>query len=154
MDRIWLRGFTYTALYPDPEISVTKRLEWLRRDPAGYLPQPYEQLASSYHEEGHDFASRKVLIAKQWHRRTSQSSGWRRWPALIWSSLLRATIGYGYGPWLALWPAATLFLIGWWLFNFDYRHRLIVPRTDKPPIPTFHSARVHRRPSPPRRQSR
>jgi hypothetical protein len=115
-------------------------LQWLRRNPAGYLPQPYEQLADSYRRECHDVAARQVLIAKQRRRRSNHPSRLRRWPAMAWSSLLWATIGYGYRPWLVLWPIAALFLTGWWLFDYNQDHHL-VPNADKPPHPDIQRGR-------------
>jgi hypothetical protein len=139
---IRLTGFTYTAIAARPPVTVADRLSWLRRDPAGYLPQPYEQLAETYRREGHDDHARQVLIAKQWHRRASHTSRWRRWPAITWSAVLRATIGYGYRPSLVLGYAAVLFIGGWWLFTRDHDQQHIVP-TDQPPkpTPTFNAAR-------------
>ena len=138
--RIWpghmrLLGFTYTSI----DAQLAKRLQWLRHEP--YMPEPYEKLAATYRHEGDDAAARKVLIEKQWRRRASHKSKLRRWPAMAWSSVLRATIGYGYRPWLVLWPMALLFLIGWWLLSLDRSHQLIVATTDKPPFPTFSAAR-------------
>jgi hypothetical protein len=140
-DSIMLLGFTYASIDANPAISPTGRLRWLRRDPAGYLPQPYEQLASVYRREGHDEAARQVLIAKQRRRRASHPSRWRRWPAGVWSWLLWGTIGYGYRPWRVLWPAVGLLLLGWWLFDLDHRRDLISPATDEQPAPVFHAAR-------------
>ena len=48
--------------------SVAHRMRWIRRSP-GYSPQPYEQLASWYRKAGHDDDARRVLLAKQRHRR-------------------------------------------------------------------------------------
>jgi hypothetical protein len=140
-DEIRLGGFTYTTIISDPSITVTHRLRWLRRDPAGYRPQPYEQLAASYRRKGDDARARQVLVAKQWHCRASHSSRWRRWPAIAWSALLRATIGYGYRPWLVVWPATVLFLTGWWVFDRDYDQGDIVPKADNPADLTFNAAR-------------
>ena len=75
--------------------SVAHRLRWIRRSP-GYSPQPYEQLASWYRKAGHDDEARRVLLAKQRHRRRTL-----RPAARAWGQLLDATVGYGYRPWLA-----------------------------------------------------
>jgi hypothetical protein len=140
-DEIWLSGFTYTTIISNPPITVAHRLRWLRRDPAGYLPHPYEQLAASYRRKGDDARARQVLIAKQWHRRASHSSWWRRGLAIGWSILLWATIGYGYRPWRVLWCAAVLFLTGRWVFTRDYDQGDIVPKADNPAGLTFNAAR-------------
>jgi hypothetical protein len=130
-----LLGFTYTSIDAQP----AERLQWLRHE--SYMPESYEKLAANYRNEGDDATARKVLIEKQWQRRASHKSRLRRWPAMAWSSVLRVTIGYGYRPWLVLWPMALLFLIGWWLLDLDRRHHLIVTTIDKPPFPTFNAAR-------------
>ncbi|HEY9370125.1 oxidoreductase [Streptomyces sp.] len=78
--------------------SVADRVEWIRRS-SGYSPQPYEQLASWYRTNGHDDEARRVLLAKQRHRRRTQPPARRAW-----GYLLDVTVGYGYRPWLAgLW---------------------------------------------------
>jgi hypothetical protein len=82
-----------------------------------------------------------VLIAKQWHRRASHPSRWRRWPAIGWSALLWVTIGYGYRPLRVLGWAAALFLTGWWLFTRDYDQGDIVPKADNPADLKFNAAR-------------
>lgn len=75
--------------------SVADRVAWIRRSP-GYSPQPYEQLASWYRTAGHDDDARRVLLAKQRHRRRTLSP-----TARVWGHLLDVTVGYGYRPWLA-----------------------------------------------------
>lgn len=75
--------------------SVARRMAWIRRSP-GYNPQPYEQLASWYRKDGHDDDARRVLLAKQRHRRRTLSPA-----ARVWGHLLDGTVGYGYRPWLA-----------------------------------------------------
>lgn len=91
--------------------SVTRRLEWIGRSP-GYSPQPYEQLALWYRTVGHDDDARRVLLAKQRHRRRTL-----RPAARAWRQLLDATVGYGYRPWLAgIWLLA-LTLLGTLVFR-------------------------------------
>ncbi|GAA3633367.1 oxidoreductase [Streptomyces chitinivorans] len=75
--------------------SVARRVAWIRRSP-GYSPQPYEQLAGWYRKAGHDDDARRVLLAKQRHRRRILHPA-----ARAWGHLLDATVGYGYRPWLA-----------------------------------------------------
>ncbi|MGH8932336.1 MAG: hypothetical protein ACRDZO_17375 [Egibacteraceae bacterium] len=45
------------------------RLDWLARDPDGYSPQKYEQLASAYRRAGNEQEAQVVAIAKQRARR-------------------------------------------------------------------------------------
>jgi hypothetical protein len=91
--------------------EVASRLAWIRRNP-GYAPQPYEQLAGWYRQIGHDGDARRVLLAKQRHRRSTLHPAGR-----IWGHLLDATVGYGYRPWLAgVWLIA-LALLGTLVFG-------------------------------------
>ncbi|MGN9756382.1 oxidoreductase [Streptomyces sp. SD31] len=91
--------------------SVAHRVAWIRRSP-GYGPQPYEQLASWYRRVGHDDDARRVLLAKQRHRRRTLHPA-----ARAWGHLLDATVGYGYRPWLAgVWLLA-LTLLGALVFG-------------------------------------
>jgi hypothetical protein len=97
-----LHGLRYDGLLPvPPRVTAAQRIAWLGRDPTGYSPQPYSQLASVYRAEGHDRAARHVLVASQ-TRRHRQSAGWRGWGDRAWGGLLWTTVGYGYRPWLAL----------------------------------------------------
>lgn len=91
--------------------SVSERVAWIRHSP-GYSPQPYEQLASWYRTAGHDDDARRVLLAKQRHRRRTLSPA-----ARVWGHLLDVTVGYGYRPWLAgVWLLA-LTLLGTLTFH-------------------------------------
>ena len=107
-DTVRLQGFTYGSLHESGaprDRAVERRVAWIRRHP-GYAAQPYEQLAAWYRQIGHDDDARRVLLAKQRHRR-----GTLGLPARLWGHLLDATVGYGYRPWLAgLWLAALVVL--------------------------------------------
>ncbi|UUU22038.1 oxidoreductase [Streptomyces sp. DSM 40750] len=105
-ETVELDGFVYGSIKtsgPDGErreavgdrAAVARRMEWIARSP-GYSPQPYEQLASWYRKAGHDDDARRVLLARQRHRRRTLSPA-----ARVWGHLLDATVGYGYRPWLA-----------------------------------------------------
>lgn len=92
-----LDGSTYDPLEGRPEVRAGQRLGWLRRDPRGYVPQPYEQLAAAYRAAGQPERARLVMIAKQWYRRrTLKNPLGKAWNWLLW-----ATVGYGYRPRLA-----------------------------------------------------
>ncbi|MFF1292811.1 MULTISPECIES: oxidoreductase [unclassified Streptomyces] len=112
-ERVRLQGFTYGSLHEGGELqasSVERRVAWVRRHP-GYAAQPYEQLASWYRQIGHDDDARRVLLAKQRHRRRTLSL-----PARLWGHLLEATVGYGYRPWRAGGWLAALILLGTTVF--------------------------------------
>lgn len=100
---VLLNGLVYEALRGG-EWTVAQRLAWLTKDPDGYRPQPYEQLAGWFRRIGHEPDARRVLLAKQRRRRrTLKPTG------KIWGRLLDLVVGYGYRPWLAgLWVAVLL----------------------------------------------
>lgn len=115
---IRLDGFSYDSLvtvstHDDTDIRIQKytsdlantsadtlpsrdRLVWLSLNSIGYRPQPFEQLAAFYRRIGHDDQARKVLLAKQRRRRSTQNIGGK-----LWGYLLDGSVGYGYRPWLA-----------------------------------------------------
>jgi hypothetical protein len=103
-DTVRLQGFTYDALLDDDPAapdSVARRVAWIRRDP-DYVPRQYEQLAGWYRQIGHDDDARRVLLAKQRHRRGTLGPAGRAW-----SHVVDAAVGHGYRPWLAgVWIAA------------------------------------------------
>ncbi|MFI9341144.1 oxidoreductase [Streptomyces sp. NPDC052773] len=115
-DVVELDGFVYGSIKEEDSgerreavgrrDSVAHRVAWVRRSP-GYSPQPYEQLASWYRKAGHDDDARRVLLAKQRHRRRTL-----RPAARVWGHLLDVTVGYGYRPWLAGIWLLTLTLLG------------------------------------------
>ncbi|MGW7048790.1 oxidoreductase [Streptomyces avermitilis] len=104
-DVVELDGFVYGSIKMDDagerreavgrRHPVAHRVAWIRRNP-GYSPQPYEQLASWYRKVGHDDDARRVLLAKQRHRRRTLPLA-----ARAWGQLLDVTVGYGYRSWLA-----------------------------------------------------
>ncbi|MCT9935374.1 hypothetical protein N5079_34740 [Planotetraspora sp. A-T 1434] len=101
-EHVHLNGMTYESLRGPA--ATAARLRWVRRDPDGYRPQPYEQLAAYYRRIGHESDARKVLLAKQRARRRTL-----RPPGRLWGRLLDVVVGYGYRPWLAgLWVGLLL----------------------------------------------
>jgi hypothetical protein len=134
-----LEGFVYEAI-DAPAVTPKQRLGWLRRHQDGYLPQPYEQLASVFRQAGNDQAARTVAIAKQQARRAHARRWWVRAPSRAWSFILRWTIGYGYRPALALPYLAGLFVIGWVVFGHAYPTELR-PAKSGPEQPGFNPAR-------------
>lgn len=91
---------TYETL--TPMLPAAQRIKWITSAHPAYLPQPYEQLAASYRQLGHDADARTVLLAKQRHRHNSLVL-----PLRLWGLLQDVTIGYGYRPGRAgLWLTA------------------------------------------------
>ncbi len=89
-----LDGLVYDTI--DPPLTAGQRLKWLERDNDGYVPQPYEKLAETYRSLGYDGERRAVLLAKQRHRRSTQTL-----PLRAWGYVQDWTFGYGYRPFLA-----------------------------------------------------
>jgi hypothetical protein len=105
-----LNGLTYRALdIDDGRLDVHKALGWLRRDPNGYHPQPYEQLGALYRSLGEDREMRKVHLAKQRARRSRLTI-----PGRFFGWLLDGLAGYGYAPGRAFgWLLAALLAGGY-----------------------------------------
>ncbi|MFD5913132.1 hypothetical protein ACFWHL_30910 [Streptomyces massasporeus] len=104
-----LEGLVYDSTHPT--LPAPQRLSWLDRNPSGFAPQPYEQLAGNYQRHGRDADARNVLLAKQRRMRTTLA-----WPARIWSFLQDATVGYGYRPLRAVLLLALFFTVGTMMF--------------------------------------
>ncbi|MFC4112839.1 hypothetical protein [Nonomuraea zeae] len=106
-----------------------ERIGWVTRDPEGFRPQPYEQLAAWYLGDGNDALARRTQLAKLRARRQTQGLGGR-----VWGRLLDGAVGYGYRPWLAgLW-FALLLMVGTVVFGVS------PPRALKPAeSPDFNS---------------
>ena len=124
-ERLNLVGCTYNQIHarrlidpsqpmPTEPVDVKQRLAWLRRDPDGYGPQPYEQLAAVYRRTGHEADARRVLLEQDRRRRDTL-----RWPGRLAGYLLDGLVGYGYRNWLAgIWLAA-FWLLGTLAFTLD-----------------------------------
>ena len=105
-----LSGLSYDAL--DPSLPAAQRVQWLRRDADGYVPQNYETLAAMYRGLGDDASARHVLLAKERERRAQLP-----WYGRAWSWLQEVTVGYGYRPlrataWLAVFLALGTLVFG------------------------------------------
>jgi hypothetical protein len=92
-ERLHLNGMVYESLRHDNvHDDMRRRLNWLSRDPSGFRPQPYEQLATFYRRIGEESATRAILYAKQ-RRRPKRNLADRAFAAV-----LQLTVGYGYRP--------------------------------------------------------
>jgi len=119
-ERLWaaegvvdVEDFRYQSLTASPEVNVATRLRWLRRVLRGYDPDPYDQLAASYRDGGHDDRADAVLLAKQQHRHSVHGPAGR-----VWGRLQQWTVGYGYRPWRAAgWLAVCWVLGSLWFAN-------------------------------------
>ncbi|WP_433461800.1 hypothetical protein [Spirillospora sp. CA-128828] len=107
-----LDGLTYNAIAPAGDVRTG--IDLLRLEPAGFRPQPYEQLAKTYRLMGHDAFAREVLLAKERRRRSGLP-----WPVKAWGVLQDAVVGYGYRPRRAATWLAALIVIGTVLFQLS-----------------------------------
>jgi hypothetical protein len=122
--RLRLSWLSYDAL--EPPLVAAERVQWLRRDVDGYLPQNYETLAAMYRSLGDDAAARVVQLAKERQRRDQLP-----WYGQAWSWVQEITVGYGYRPL----RAAT------WLMAFLAIGTLVFGLHHPPPFPgTAHPA--------------
>ena len=122
-----VEDFQYQSLSAAPEVKVATRLGWLRTVLPGYDPDPYDNLAASYRDAGHDDRADTVLLAKQQHRHAGYGPAGR-----VWGWLQEWTVGYGYRPWrAALWLAVCWLLGSLWFAN----HQL--PRLDSGQDPSW-----------------
>jgi hypothetical protein len=114
-----LNGLVYQTLRGEPE---SKRLDWVARDPQGFRPQPYEQLATWLRQIGREDLARKCQLAKQRARRRSLNPISRTWGVLLdW------TVGYGYRPWISgLW-LVLLVALGTVVFSIHHPHTIRQP---------------------------
>jgi hypothetical protein len=108
--RLLLDGLTYQAL--EPLLTAGQRLRWITRDPNGYQPQPYEQLAAYYNGLGQPAEGRDVLYARERVQRQGKGLA-----AKAWSVLQDITVGYGYRPRRALGWFGFLLAIGSAVFS-------------------------------------
>ncbi len=112
---LYIRGLIYGDLEAAPELSVTGRLRWIARDPAGYAPQPYEQLVEFYRRAGSEGDARRVAIEKQRRRRGTLTPAGK-----VGSLALGAIVGHGYRAWLAGVWLLVLWGVGSVLFDSAY----------------------------------
>ena len=120
---LFIDDFVYGDISGGPA-DAQSRLGWLARQPSGYRPQPYGQLAKVMRERGSDIGAVDVMMAKEDARRERGGLGWG---GRLWSRVLDVTIGYGYRPMRALWWIFSFVALGTVLFGLGYRERAITP---------------------------
>lgn len=108
-----LRDFVYDTLDDHDRHTAKRRLDWIRRDPDGYSPQPYEHLAALLRRRGQDDAARKVAMTRRSRQRTATKNPLRK----AWNWFLYATVGYGYRASQALIWLVVLFIVGSVVFD-------------------------------------
>jgi len=139
---LYLDGFHYDHIADQAPMVHPLRLEWLRRQPVPkrtglsrimsrrkeylFSPQPYEQAAKVLRGVGHDRASRKIQIAKNWSYSRHGDLFWLTKLARL--LLLGPFIGFGFRPGRALGIGLLLAAIGWGLFHVAGREDLVQMR--------------------------
>ncbi|MHA6806181.1 AsmA family protein [Salinifilum ghardaiensis] len=90
-----------TPIEPTDRARVVERLRWLRTSRRRYAPEPYDQLAQVFRQNGTEQHASVVLIEKQRRRYqaiAASAPAPLRWTVRLWSFLQRATVSYGYRP--------------------------------------------------------
>jgi hypothetical protein len=124
-----LDGFTYQRIGAGPT-DAKKRLDWLSRQPGGFFPQSFKQLAKVLREAGDDAGARDVLIAME-NARLKHGKLGRFQRVVRW--ILRATVGYGYKPFRALGWIVGFILLGTVLFSWGRMANVVLPVERKAP---------------------
>jgi hypothetical protein len=119
-----LNGFEYGAFGGDSPADASSRLRWLARQPKGYNPQPYAELAKALAAAGASEDAVAVEIARRVDQR--REGGLGRF-GRAWNTLLQVTIGYGFMPARALWWIMCFVAFGTVLFGWGYSMRAISP---------------------------
>jgi sRNA-binding regulator protein Hfq len=122
---LFLDGFRYERLYAESPLDAKSRGKWLHRQPSDkFLPQPYEQLAATLRNMGHERDARLVMIQKNRDQAAFTRFLGQRW---WWYNFFGRAIGYGYAPWRAFVGSVLMIVLGWFLFAFGSSHDLISP---------------------------
>ena len=124
MGNLLLNGFEYGAFGAESPANAEIRLRWLARQPHGYRPQPYAELAKALVTSGEGEDAIEVEIAQRVNQRRE---GGLSWSSRAWNAMLQATIGYGFLPLRALWWILAFVVLGTVLFQWGYLERVVSP---------------------------
>ena len=102
--------------------DATSRLRWIGLNANSTDPQPYSQLAQVLRASGDDAGANRVLIARE-------DARFARYGLVgtLWGGLLKATIGYGHRPLLAVFWSLAVILIGWGVVRIARSARVMRP---------------------------
>lgn len=114
-------GLRYEGLTGHPT-DVDARLRWIGLD-TSCSPQLYRHLATVYKDAGETKYAREVLYRLESLLHDRQSGP----IAILWSFLLKWTIGYGYKLWMAFMWLILITIIGISVSSIGYRDKVIAP---------------------------
>lgn len=119
---LMIDGLVYGEIEGTKDLAA--RLDWLGRQPKGYWPQPYSQLAKVFRDDGREADAIDILIAKEDAERNGEDLNQLE---RAWKLLLKWTIGYGYRSLQALVWMLLFVLLGTLLFGWGHRIGAVVP---------------------------
>jgi len=123
-NKLYLKRFAYGAILGGTE-DAKDRLFWLGLQPDDdFNTESYAQLAKVFQQAGDDDGARLVLRRLSELQEKHDHRFWYLRPQ-FW---LRAAIGYGYRPILAVWYSLVLGVIGWIIYRRSYLAGSLVPR--------------------------
>lgn len=125
VDNLNLEGFEYNAIHDKGSMGVFERIDWLvEQSEENADPQPFEQLAMVYKEEGKNAEAKKVLMAKEEnHKRTEYFSELDKSRHFIFGVIF----DYGQSPWKTLAIAFRIILFGCIIFIIAAERKLMLP---------------------------
>ncbi len=127
---LFLDGCTYDRIEGLQPGDAKPRVEWIKcSQPGSFTPQPYEQLAKVFRENGFEEDARDVLIAK--NDSYIKYAFVSRW-AKIRRRIFGWVLGYGYRPWKAVWWLLGFWGIGTGLFWLGRNAEIIMPAKPEP----------------------
>ncbi len=126
-DALFLNGLVYDSIADKAQRDAVSRIKWLRRQPEGFRPQPYEQLAAVLRKSGDEEGAKEVLIAKNKDKAWLTKLTWSEW---FWYRIFGWIIGYGYRPLQAFWIGLVFIVLGLILFDIGYCVGLITPHSE------------------------
>lgn len=134
-DGLRLKGLAYERIEAMPQVSVEKRLTWLRREVDGYVPGNYATLATAYRAAGVEEDARKVTIAGRRRGRAELA-----FPSRLWDVILDRGIAYGYATWRAVVGLLVLATLGAIVFSAQYPEHFTATKTGRGASqPPFHA---------------
>jgi hypothetical protein len=130
---------------PNEMAQALRTQRWLKRDAAGFDPQPYTHLAKVLEAQGNRSGAARVLAEREDRLRTAEQmrafgrlDGSARaafgsvhmWLRQIWNFLFKWIFGYGHQPFRALIRVVSIWAAAFVLYGAAYRAGQMVPNSD------------------------